>query len=87
MALPMLQQAEQAAHSIAKECQKCSRCFESADTFASVRVNEDSNKPSLVFPLANCVCIDCPNTYKRHRLRELMIEASNTCEVLGLNNS
>lgn len=85
MALPMLQQAEQSANLIAKECQKCNRCFESAETFATERFDEDSKKKSLVFPLANCVCIDCPNTFKRHRLRELLIEATNTCEVLGLD--
>mmetsp|Transcript_41763 Transcript_41763/g.100565 ORF Transcript_41763/g.100565 Transcript_41763/m.100565 type:complete len:2052 (-) Transcript_41763:1552-7707(-) len=85
LALPMLQQAEQSANAIAKECQKCNGCFESAETFANERFEEEGTKKTLVYPLANCVCIDCPNTFKRHRLKELLIESTNTCEVLGLD--
>lgn len=38
----------------------------------------------LRLPLANCVCIDCPNTFRRHNLRESLIEAQATCDVLDL---
>ena len=39
----------------------------------------------LCTPLANCVCTDCPITYKRHRIRELEIEAMELCQALGIN--
>jgi hypothetical protein len=97
LALLMLNQVQRSANTAAKECSRCNHCFESADTFATV-YNEDgtgaaSSKVDLAkgasdecleLPLANCVCIDCPNTFKRHRLREQLLEASATCEVLDL---
>jgi DNA polymerase zeta len=45
---------------------------------------EKKSKPkqSLQLPLANCVCIDCPKTFRRHRLREQGIEAESTYETL-----
>jgi hypothetical protein len=43
-------------------------------------------KQSLVLPLANCVCIDCPNLYRRHRLREQGIEAQGTWDALVRDN-
>lgn len=86
-----LNKVESTATQIAKECSQCNGCFEDAESFASLR--QDSNRhvrhthpggDALQIPLANCVCIDCPNTYKRHRLREQLIEATATCEVLDL---
>mmetsp|Transcript_3653 Transcript_3653/g.9856 ORF Transcript_3653/g.9856 Transcript_3653/m.9856 type:complete len:447 (+) Transcript_3653:5303-6643(+) len=35
-------------------------------------------------PLANCVCIDCPITYERHKLREAEIESMSLCAALNL---
>lgn len=92
-ALLMLNEAQELASKAAKECSKCNQCFEDSSTFAAVRCNGskkrvDFSKPlgseSLQIPLSNCVCIDCPNTYLRHRLREREIEAVSTCKVLGL---
>jgi hypothetical protein len=93
----MLSQVQRMANAVAKECSRCNHCFENADTFATVSdkdVHESAcsklgssrgvGVESLQLPLANCVCIDCPNTFKRHRLREQTIEATCTCEVLGL---
>ena len=84
------------ANSIAKKCSKCSGCFESEDTFA-VAIQEDTtsadsrtllrqkNNRTLLMPLANCVCIDCPTTYERHRLREQSIEAIGTYDLVTAN--
>ncbi len=88
------------ANAIAKKCSKCSGCFESSDTFAVAIQQEQKhttnsnsrtffrqkNNQSLLMPLANCVCIDCPVTYKRHRLREQSIEAKGTYELLTGND-
>lgn len=98
-ALLMLNQVQMMANAVAKECSRCNNCFESIDTFATVSDEVDprganskfgssggfgKESSSLCLPLANCVCIDCPNTFRRHRLREQMIETACTCEVLGL---
>jgi hypothetical protein len=84
------------ANSIAKKCSKCSGCFESEDTFA-VAIQQDTtsadsqtllrqkNNRTLLMPLANCVCIDCPTTYERHRLREQSIEAIGTYDLVTAN--
>ncbi|KAG7363113.1 replicative DNA polymerase [Nitzschia inconspicua] len=37
---------------------------------------------SILLPMANCVCIDCPRTFQRHRLRERGIEAKSTYKTL-----
>jgi hypothetical protein len=99
IALSRLNQVETSSKLFAKECSKCNGCFEDADSFASVLQPEDSEShkqktmdlmsgmqsgDSLRIPLANCVCIDCPNTFRRHGLREQMIQATATCEVLDL---
>jgi DNA polymerase zeta len=95
-ALLMLNKSQQLAHEAARECSNCNHCFEHSGTFAAIRDDEGNNGPrkttdfsrplgaeSLQLPLANCVCIDCPTTYLRHRLREHEIEANATCEALG----
>lgn len=94
-----LSQVEIAAKQLATECSRCNGCFEDADTFASLVTpdNLENHKQKtmdlitggpggecLRLPLANCVCIDCPNTFKRHHLREQLIEATATCEVLEI---
>jgi DNA polymerase zeta len=40
-------------------------------------------RDSILLPLANCVCIDCPKTFSRHRLREQGIEALSTYNTLA----
>lgn len=99
IALSNLNRVQTSAKLLAKECSRCNGCFEDSDTFASVLQPEDSeshkqktmdlmrgvqNGDCLRIPLANCVCIDCPNTFLRHGLREEMIQAMATCEVLDL---
>ena len=91
----MLNKVQQLATSVAQECSRCNKCFESMETFARA-VDESSNGDSavthgqaregetLLLPRANCVCIDCPNTFRRHRLREHEVEAVSTNEVLNL---
>jgi hypothetical protein len=87
---------ENEANTLAKKCSKCSGCFESADTFAvaieqehkpttnasSRTLQRQKNNQTLLMPLANCVCIDCPITYERHSLRERSIEAKGTYDLL-----
>lgn len=99
LAMTLLNKVETSANRVAKECSRCNGCFEDVDTFAALRCSEEMSGSisttrnslaggpdgdALRIPLANCVCIDCPNTFERHRLREQLIETSATCEVLGL---
>lgn len=99
LALSHLSKVQMAAKNLAKECSACNGCFEDEDTFASLVEPDDSESRKLRtmdlinggpggeclrLPLANCVCIDCPNTYKRHHIKEQLIEATATCEVLDL---
>ena len=92
-----LNKIENKANKIAKTCSECNGCFESEGTFAvtipqepscntkvgseMIRLQRKSNQ-TLLLPLANCVCIDCPRTYERHRLREQSIEAQGTYDLL-----
>lgn len=92
---------ENEANAVAKKCSKCNGCFESPDTFAVVVEQEQKptgafdgfhttprqkNNQKLLVPLANCVCIDCPTTYDRHRLRELSIESKGTYDICIANS-
>lgn len=101
VASKVLNEVQDEANVIAKECSRCNGCFESADTFAVAqpkRSNETGSKKvsslfgsstskgrnnkALLLPLANCVCIDCPVTFRRHRLREQGIQAEGTYNAL-----
>ena len=96
LATSHLNKVQRAAHDIAKKCSSCNLCFEDATTFASTTTKCDNNSKgrqlgfssdasiSLVVPIANCVCIDCPITFQRHRLRESEIEATAICKALDL---
>ena len=77
------------------QCASCNRCYEDSTTFAvekppsgskvqSRLLHSPLNSAGIVTPLANCTCIDCPQTYERHRLREAQIEAIAVCEELGV---
>jgi len=54
------------------------------DNFSFGVTNPTQRKGRLVTPMANCVCIDCPITYQRHRIRESEIEANELCHALDL---
>ena len=95
MALLQLNQVQRAAQSAAKECSRCNHCFEDASTFAALAPGENREKSSfelgpekstasLMVPIASCVCIDCPKTFERHRLRESEIESLAVCQALNL---
>jgi len=78
------------ANVIAKKCSKCNGCFESAETFAITQqtpTEVGKSSQSLLMPLANCVCIDCPATYHRHRLREQGIETKGVYNTLTCDNN
>jgi len=95
-ALRLLNKAEKEAKDVASLCGSCNGCFEDASTFAASKSVHDGRRkrPTLndqvktsmgiVTPIANCICIDCPNTFHRHRCREAELEARSTCEALGL---
>lgn len=98
VATRQLNDVQRAAHAIAKKCSRCNLCFEDASTFAEIchdkchtraprnqlRGISQHTATSLVVPIANCVCIDCPVTFQRHRLREKEIEAKAVCSALDL---
>ena len=99
IALSRLSNVEIMAKNLAIQCSRCNGCFEDSDSFASLRNPDNSEVPKqnkvelisngpggecLRLPLANCVCIDCPITFQRHHLREQLIEATATCNVLEL---
>jgi DNA polymerase zeta len=91
-AMRRLNIAQYDASVLANKCSKCNLCFEDATTFAPV-INDRSTAPlkfgskaslttSIVIPIANCTCIDCPATFERHRLRENELEAMAICQAL-----
>ena len=90
LAMTQLNSIQRQSHAIAKECAKCNLCFEDATTFAVVKPGETDNKKvdstgeTLFTPIANCISIDCPNTFERHRLKESETEALAVCEALHL---
>jgi hypothetical protein len=101
-AASLLNDIQESAKKVANECSTCNRCYESEDTFAVVVEDQSKfsksvsgnffsktskkNQQSLLLPLANCVCIDCPNLYRRHRLREQGIESQGTWDALVRDN-
>ena len=98
-ALDRLKTVQQQASQLAAVCSKCNGCLESFGTFAreesrTLKQRENSNAGKLSLssrrggrlctPIANCVCIDCPITYERHKIRESEIEATELCHALDL---
>ena len=86
-ALSRLNETQKQATALAAVCSNCNGCFEDAGTFAREEVSSTKGgkrKESLSNPIANCICIDCPITYKRHKLRESEIEAVELCKALDI---
>jgi DNA polymerase zeta len=81
-----LNSVQRLAHEDAQRCRSCNLCFEDGSTFARVQTRSGGKRgtvlSSVVTPLANCTCIDCPTTFNRHRLREKGIEAISLCETM-----
>lgn len=95
LALSRLNKVQAAAQVIAASCSDCNLCFEDSSTFAPVKGGREGKRtislsvsaggnPGIMTPIANCTCIDCPNTYERHRLREAELEAIAVCQALQL---
>lgn len=87
IAFQRLRAAQQSAMSVAMRCRDCNLCVEDASTFGAVRPLDSRSmgrQTTIVTPLANCSCIDCPSTYERHRLREAELEAGAICQALSL---
>ena len=92
-AMKRLNVTQQSSLSLAQQCSSCNLCFEDGNTFAVSRLARSSSNSNarsrsslsniLITPLANCTCIDCPTTYKRHRQRESELEAMSICEALN----
>lgn len=95
VALTRLNNTQKDAQELAKVCSACNLCFEDSNTFASLKsgiaaltngtlsVNARGS-PGIMTPIANCTCIDCPNTFERHRLKEAELEAIAICQALNL---
>jgi hypothetical protein len=87
-----LSNAQRDAFILAQRCKACNFCFEDSTTFATLRgtkckaqsgITKKSTPLSvLVTPLANCSCIDCPQTFKRHRAHEKELEAIAVLDAL-----
>jgi DNA polymerase zeta len=83
-----LQEVQEEALAAAKVCSSCNSCFEDASTFAPERVDHHETgggrQEGVAVPIAACTCIDCPNTYKRHRLKEECLEMEEICKALEI---
>ena len=91
-----LQKVQQDALAAAKICTACSLCYEDQDTFApttspdatsstsSGSLSKGRGKQEIAHPFAACTSIDCPITFKRHRLREEGLEAEAICRALNI---
>ena len=95
VALDRLKKAQTDAQECAKVCSACNLCFEDSSTFATLKSGTvggmngaisivGRNNPGIMTPIANCTCIDCPNFFERHRLREGELEAVAICQALNL---
>ena len=85
-ALSRLNETQQQATALAAICSDCNGSFEDTGSFARVEVSSAKGKQKelLSNPLAICICIDCPITYKRHKLRESEIETVELCKALDI---
>lgn len=95
LALSRLNKTQAEAQELASVCSTCNLCFEDSTTFAPVKSGRGGMTTGtlsvvargnfgIMTPLANCTCIDCPNTFERHRLREAELEAVAVCQALEL---
>ena len=84
-ALSHLNETQQQANALAAICSDCNGLLEDSGSFAREEITSTKGRRKrLSNPMANCVCIDCPITYKRHRLRECEIEAMELCKALNV---
>lgn len=89
LASQRLNEVQRKATLLAHLCRRCNGFIENYGTYAPLHVTENLNlneSPAALFhttlkshgvvsPVANCTCIDCPVSYKRHEMRESEIEA------------
>lgn len=98
-AIDRLKKTQQKANQLAAVCSACNGCLEGSGTFAREETRQSTKRRESSFgmlnassrkggrlctPIANCVCIDCPITYERHKARESEIEATELCQALDL---
>lgn len=99
LASKRLNQVQQRATLLADICQKCNGFIENSgsyapqeisgkqnfvENFSSLHCKSSYNMHSLHSPIANCTCIDCPVSYKRHEMRETEIEVLSLCGSLKI---
>lgn len=95
VALARLNRTQADAQKLANVCSACNLCFEDSSTFAPIKPGRAGpatsalsvaarGNPGIMTPIANCTCIDCPNTFERHHLREAELEAVAICQALEL---
>lgn len=98
LAIKTLNNVQQKANNLASICNKCNGCVENSGTFGIEKFAPSSScrrrsysteskanglvSVGVISPLANCICIDCPVTYKRHEMRESEVEALVLCKAL-----
>jgi hypothetical protein len=92
-AMSKLAAVQREALRIARVCSRCNLDFEDSETFASTTETTTKSKlgngprttrPVTVLkrPLANCICTDCPVTFQRHHVAELLFEARDVVETV-----
>jgi hypothetical protein len=96
-AIERLRTIQKQANYLASICSSCNGCLENSGTFAREEIskrhddgmglmNRTLQRRRLCTPIANCVCIDCPITFERHKIREREIEAAELCLAVGLDS-
>lgn len=97
VAMNKLATVQREAIRIAQTCSQCNMDFEDSATFATTteataKTTKGGNapratKPTIVLkrPLANCICIDCPLTFQRHHVAELLFMARDVVEAVQRN--
>eukprot|EP00970_Alexandrium_tamarense_P010722 scaffold2211_cov276-Alexandrium_tamarense.AAC.2 len=68
-------------------CGKCKEDSVNVSCIVIERLNKTQQQASRIAgnPMATCVCIDCPVTYERHRIREAEIEATELMKAANLD--
>jgi len=88
--------AQNESLSLAKQCSSCHLGHEDGGTYAVLRPSRRKRSQAsssiqstggVFTPLAACSCIDCPVSFRRHRLREAEYGATELCRALGANES
>jgi DNA polymerase zeta len=95
LAMQNLNRIQYQSNQVSLICRYCNGCVENSGTFAAEEPVErkgpigrnkgiQKDRFKITSPMSTCTCIDCPITYKRHKLRESEVEALSLCRYLNL---